>query len=102
MGEPLGFKDLVQTLAGMAALMLERAEQAEERPAALAGARSWIDLLGVLETKTQGNRTDEENRVLTAVLTDLRLAYSRAAAAPAQPPEKPASPPDAGEGEETS
>jgi len=38
-------------------------------------ARQTIDLLGLLEQKTSGNLTGEEERVLQQVLYDLRLRY---------------------------
>lgn len=38
-------------------------------------ARQTIDLLGLLEKKTQGNLTGEEERVLEQVLYELRLRY---------------------------
>lgn len=38
-------------------------------------ARQTIDLLGVLETKTRGNLTGEEERLLSTALYDLRLRY---------------------------
>jgi hypothetical protein len=38
-------------------------------------ARQTIDLLGLLEQKTQGNLTGEEERVLDQVLYELRLRY---------------------------
>ena len=38
-------------------------------------ARQTIDLLGLLEAKTRGNLTGEEERVLQQVLYDLRLRY---------------------------
>jgi hypothetical protein len=38
-------------------------------------ARFTIDMLGMLEAKTQGNRTEEESRALKTVLTELRLNY---------------------------
>ncbi len=38
-------------------------------------ARQTIDLLGLLEQKTRGNLTGEEERVLQQVLYDLRLRY---------------------------
>ena len=41
----------------------------------LAGARGLIGLLEVLERKTKGNRTPEEDQVLTGVLYELRMAY---------------------------
>jgi len=38
-------------------------------------ARQTIDLLGILEHKTKGNLTGEEERLLAQVLYDLRLRY---------------------------
>jgi hypothetical protein len=38
-------------------------------------ARFTIDLLGMLEAKTAGNRTEEESRALKTILTELRLNY---------------------------
>ena len=38
-------------------------------------ARQTIDLLGLLEQKTQGNLTGEEERALQQALYDLRLRY---------------------------
>lgn len=42
-------------------------------------ARQTIDLLAVLEHKTQGNLTGEEERLLGQVLYDLRTRYMKAA-----------------------
>lgn len=41
----------------------------------LALARQTIDLLVLLEEKTQGNLTGEEERLLAQILTDLKLRY---------------------------
>jgi hypothetical protein len=41
----------------------------------LAGARGMIGLLEVLERKTKGNRSPEEEQVLTGILYELRMAY---------------------------
>jgi hypothetical protein len=43
-------------------------------------ARQEIDLLGVLEEKTRGNLTGEEERLLSQVLFDLRTRYVAARA----------------------
>lgn len=80
MPERARFEHLVHTLAAAAVALLERASKGEDREPSLDAARGWIDLLGVLEAKTQGNLTSDETNVLTSVLTDLRLAYARAAA----------------------
>lgn len=41
----------------------------------LALARQTIDILGLLQEKTHGNLTGEEERLLTQVLYDLRMRY---------------------------
>ena len=41
-------------------------------------ARFAIDLLGMLQEKTEGNRTAEESAVLEEVLSTLRMAFVRA------------------------
>ncbi|MCL4196071.1 MAG: DUF1844 domain-containing protein [Phycisphaerales bacterium] len=47
----------------------------------LEAARHQIDLLGVLETKTKGNLTEEESKQLAGVLYELRMQYVRVAQA---------------------
>ena len=41
----------------------------------LEAARNTIDTLSALETRTRGNLESDEQRVLTQLLTDLRLNY---------------------------
>lgn len=41
----------------------------------LPAARLFIDTLGVLEEKTRGNRTPQEDQLFSAVLHDLRMGY---------------------------
>ncbi|MGF1656413.1 MAG: DUF1844 domain-containing protein [Verrucomicrobiales bacterium] len=48
-------------------------------------AQMFIDQLEMVQFKTEGNLDSEEERLLTATLTDLRLAYVEAAREPAQP-----------------
>ena len=38
-------------------------------------ARTDIDLLGLLQDKTKGNLTGDEERLLSQALTDLRMRY---------------------------
>jgi len=38
-------------------------------------ARDMIDLLGELESRTEGHRSEDETRLLRGVLTELRLNY---------------------------
>ena len=41
----------------------------------LEAARNTIDTLAAIETRTRGNLESDEQRVLTQVLTDLRMNY---------------------------
>ena len=49
-----------------------------QRQRDLDAAKFSIDLLQVLEDKTRGNRTDEEDRMLQDGLYDLRMRYVQA------------------------
>jgi hypothetical protein len=51
----------------------------QKREKDLPAAKQLIDLLGVLEAKTKGNLTGEEERILQQLLFDLRLHYVREA-----------------------
>ncbi len=56
----------------------------------LDAAQDTIDLLDMLKDKTAGNRTADEDRMLTQVLSELKLNYVDEAAKPAAagPPEE--------------
>lgn len=41
-------------------------------------AKQTIDILGMLQDKTQGNLTGEEERILSEILYDLRVAFVKA------------------------
>jgi hypothetical protein len=41
----------------------------------LDAARHYIDMLTVIEEKTEGNRTPEESAMLSRLLHDLRMAF---------------------------
>ena len=49
--------------------------ESKSRRASLPLARQSIDLIALIESKTRGNLTGEEERLITQVLTDLRLRY---------------------------
>lgn len=57
-GEPLSGEDLRQRIAD-----------------GLGGARQLIDTLSVLDEKTRGNLTDEEQELLRGTLSELRIRY---------------------------
>jgi hypothetical protein len=49
----------------------------QQREKELPAAKQMIDLLAILQTKTQGNLTADEERLLQQLLFDLRLRYVR-------------------------
>ncbi len=66
------FLELVVMLAGQAELLLVGAEGLPAQPEE---AQRLINYLGMLESKTAGNLSDEEGRVLSNVLYHLRSLY---------------------------
>lgn len=56
----------------------------------LTAAQGTIDLLEMLQAKTRGNLSAEEDRFLQTVLRDLRLNYVDEASKPEPPPAEPA------------
>lgn len=79
---PANFAGLLVGLATSAFIHLgESPEEAGDGPAVapdLPAAKHAIDLLAVLQTKTQGNLTKEEESLLTTLLYDLRLKFVEA------------------------
>jgi hypothetical protein len=73
---PMGFEQLVQQFYVSAMIQMGAGTQEGQRPRVdILGARTTIDLLGVLADKTRGNLTEEENRVLETVLFEARMAF---------------------------
>jgi hypothetical protein len=66
------FLELVTMLAGQAELLLVGAD---DLPAQPAEAQRIINYLGVLEEKTAGNLSDDEAKLLSSVLYQLRTFY---------------------------
>lgn len=74
---PVTFSSLVFSM-GTTALMLmgEQLDPGQQRlPVNLAQAKEIIDILSVLEAKTKGNLTSEEQAVLGDMLYALRMKY---------------------------
>ena len=69
---PLDFSTFVVSLRASALLHMG---QGEEPDLNLALARQEIDLLGILEEKTRGNLSGDEELLLSQVLFDLRARY---------------------------
>ena len=79
----LDFAGLLLSLAAQATLLLGMTGEGEddEGPPDLPGAQAIIALLETLRDKTEGRRTEDEDRILQAILYELRMAYvSRARA----------------------
>jgi hypothetical protein len=76
---PVDFNILVLSLNTSALIHLGETGTAEPGPVDLPLARNAIDMLCMLEVKTRGNLTGEEERLLNQVLFDLRLRYARRA-----------------------
>jgi hypothetical protein len=77
---PLGvprFLDLVQSLqvGAMAGLGMLQGPDGKRSPVDLPAAKDAIDLLGILQEKTKGNLTKEEEEVLREGLYHLRMGY---------------------------
>lgn len=78
---PASFDFFVVSLKMQAELHmgLVKVPGAEDTPPDLRLARHSIDLLGMLQEKTKGNLTMEEQRTLDNSLTELRFRYLQAA-----------------------
>jgi len=73
---PITFEHLVQQFYVSAMIQMGAGAQEGQRPRVdILGARTTIDLLGVLEEKTRGNRTEAEDRALQTVLFEVRMAF---------------------------
>ena len=73
---PVNFENLVQQLYVTAMLQMGAAAQEGQRPRVdIMGARTTIDLIGVLAEKTRGNLSSSEDRVVQTVLFELRMAF---------------------------
>jgi hypothetical protein len=71
------FLDLVGMLqfGAMAHLGMVQAPDGKRSPVNLPAAKDSIDILAILQEKTKGNLTSEENEVLAEGLYHLRMAY---------------------------
>ena len=77
---PLDFSGFVLSLANTALFQLGmiKISETEEPKKDLVGARQTIDLMSLLEEKTRGNLTDEEKKLLSETLFQLRMAFVEA------------------------
>ena len=82
---PVGFLDLVNLLAMQASIGISgwAGSGGQQMPPDPELAKHHIDLLDVLEKKTEGNLTDEEKRTLSTVTYELRMQFVQSATQPA-------------------
>ena len=88
--DPTSFMSLIMSLASNAAASLGMMPHpvTGETGVDLKTAKHWIDVLGMLETKTRGNLDSQEAQVLEGLLSDLRMQYVSFSNAPTPPPAK--------------
>jgi hypothetical protein len=73
---PINFEHLVQQFYVSAMIQMGAGAQEGQRPKIdILGARTTIDLLGVLAEKTHGNLTAAEDKTLQTVLFEVRMAF---------------------------
>lgn len=73
---PLGFEHLIQQFYLSALIQMGAGGHEGQRPQVdILGARSTIDLLGILAEKTRGNLTPAEDRMLQSILYELRMMF---------------------------
>lgn len=74
---PVSFSSFIISLASSAMVHLgEVPDPVEQEPRPnLALARQTIDVLGLLQKKTEGNLDEEEEELLESLLYDLRLKF---------------------------
>jgi len=75
--DPASFVSFIMSIASNAASALGMMEHpvTHQREVDVELGRHWIDVLGMLETKTKGNLTPQEMRMLEGLLADLRMQY---------------------------
>lgn len=75
--DPASFVNFLMSIASNAASALGMMEHpvTHQRDVDLELGKHWIDVLGMLETKTKGNLTTQENQMLEGLLADLRMQY---------------------------
>jgi hypothetical protein len=88
--DPTSFLSLIMSLASNAAASLGMMPHpvTGETAVDLKTAKHWIDILGMLEQKTQGNLDEQEALMVENLLADLRMQYVSFTNAPTPPPTK--------------
>jgi hypothetical protein len=94
--QQISFEHLVQQFYVSAMIQMGAGAQEGQRPKVdILGARTTIDLLGVLAEKTRGNLTEAEDKIMQTVLFEVRMAFlelttmiTSQGIQPPQPPKK--------------
>lgn len=90
--EKANFIELVNMIALQAGIALGGYQEpgGQKIPPNPHAAKHYVDLLEVIQTKTQGNLDDEEKKILNAVTHELRMLYVQTVSEPppAMDPEK--------------
>jgi TPR repeat protein len=88
--DPASLLSLIMSLASNAAASLGMMPHpvTGETGVDLKTAKHWIDVLGMLEQKTQGNLDPQEAQVIDSLLADLRMQYVSLTNSPTLPPAK--------------
>ena len=92
----ISFEHVVQQFYVSAMIQMGAGTQEGQRPKVdILGARTTIDLLGVLAEKTKGNLSEAEDKILQTVLFEVRMAFLELTSMitsqgmqPPQPPKK--------------
>ena len=76
---PMDFSTFIMSLGSSAMVNLGIVQAPEDEegtyPVDLAAAKQMIEILDILRDKTKGNLTASEDKLLTSLLYDLRVAF---------------------------
>ncbi len=75
--DPANFANFIMSIASNAASALGMMEHpvTHKREVDLELGKHWIDVLGMLQRKTQGNLHPQEHQILDSLLADLRMQF---------------------------
>jgi len=75
--DPASFVNFLMSIASNAASSLGMMEHpvTHQREVDLELGKHWIDVLGMLQQKTRGNLSPQEQQILEGLLSDLRMQY---------------------------
>jgi hypothetical protein len=85
--DPASFVSFVMSIASNAASALGMMEHpvTHQREVDVELGKHWIDILGMLQKKTMGNLSSQEQRMIEGLLADLRMQYVSLVNSPQQP-----------------